>query len=162
MPSNLHEWSSLLIDLLSLGASIAIAVVLYRTSRTIERQNFSNSLRSAWIDIDSVALQDEATLHEIDFLLHPDKHTDPIAIKRRRWICYMIGNTLSVNYNGIKAKLLPDVDGSFHSLQRSLEGLTRHPEFMQVTEYFYEDEFRSLCRDIAARRREQGGAPPEA
>lgn len=153
MPFDIHELSSLLINLLSLGASIAIAVVLYRTSRTIERQNFSNSLRNAWIDIDSVALQDEATLHEIDFLLHPDRKDDPIEIKRRRWLCYMIGNTLSVNYNGIKSKLLPDVDGSFHSLQRSLEGLTRHPEFMQVTEYFYEDEFRILCRDIASRQR---------
>jgi len=29
-----------------------------------------------------------------------------------------------------------------------LEGLTQHPEFMEMSEYFYEDELTDLCRKL--------------
>ena len=60
----------------------------------------------------------------------------------------MIANTLSVNHNGIIHKLLPDIERSKESLVNSLEGLTQHPEFMELVKYFYEKDFRDLCYEV--------------
>lgn len=142
---------SLIVDFLTLISSITIALILYRASRKIENQNFSNALKDSWITIDSTILSNDKLLIEADFLIHPESSNDSIEVKRRRWICYMVGNTLSVNYNGIVNKLMPDSRGSMVSLERTLKGMTRHPEFMQVVDYFYEDGFKKLVRKVERR-----------
>lgn len=150
---------SLFISFLSLVASIAIALILYFASKKIETQNFSNSLRDSWIQIDSAVLSDEKLLIEIDDLLHPEHKVSSVDEKRRRWLCYMIANTLSVNYNGIKHKLLPDPKASKESLIHSLEGLTQHKEFMDIVKYFYEKDFRDFCVTIHNRHKQGIQAP---
>ncbi|WP_109699473.1 hypothetical protein [Chitinophaga deserti] len=139
---------SLLISFLSLVSSIALALILYYATKKIETQNFSNTLRDSWIQIDGTILSNERLLIEIDDLLHPNKKSSTIEEKRRRWLCFMIANTLSVNYNGIKHKLLPDPKASEESLIHSLEGLTQHDEFMEIVKYFYEKDFRDFCWKI--------------
>ena len=147
----------IIIEFFSLIVSIFISLLLYITSRKIETQNFSNSLRNSWISIDSNVLSNDELLSEADFLLHPEHRNDSLEMKRRRWLCYMIGNTLSVNYNGITHKLLPDPEASKASLIKSLEGLTQHPEFMDITKYFYEKDFILLCEEIQKKKATQSG-----
>lgn len=144
---------SLIISVLSLVSSIAIALILYSASKKIEIQGFSNTLRDCWIQTDSLVLSNDMLLTEMDYLLHPDQRDSTIAEKRRRWLSYLIANTLSVNYNGIKHNLLPDPKASEDSLIRSLEGLTRHKEFMDIVDYFYEKDFRDLCYNIHKRQK---------
>src|SRR5690606_13316635 len=137
------ELLTLVIGILSLLTSITIAFILHNASKKIETQNFSNSLRASWIDIDSTVLADDRLLEAIDDLLHPGYKGSPIEEKRRRWLCYMISNALSVNFNGIKHRLLPDPKAAEQSLIASLEGLTQHPEFMDIiVNYSYEQDFK--------------------
>lgn len=124
------ELLTLIISALSLITSVVIAYILHSAGKKIETQNFSNSLRSSWIDIDSTVLANEKLLIEIDDLLHPGHRDAPINEKQKRWLCYMIANALAVNYNGIKHGLLPDPKAAEASLIRSLEGLTQHKEFI--------------------------------
>lgn len=145
------EIITLIISGLSLITSVVIAFILHSAGKKIETQNFSNSLRGSWIEIDSTVLTDEKLLYEIDRLIHPAHENSTIDEKKRRWLCYMIANALSVNYNGIRHKLLPDPKGAEASLIKSLEGLTQHPEFMEVVEYSYEKQFKELCYRIRAR-----------
>lgn len=154
------ESISLIISFLSLVSSIALAVILYFASKKNETQSFSNTLRDSWIQIDSTVLSDEKLLVEVDYLLHPDQKGSTIDEKRRRWLCYMIANTLSVNYNGIRHNLLPDPKASEESLIRSLESLTQHKEFMDLVEYFYERDFRDFCYKIHNRNKQLNQSQP--
>lgn len=145
------ELLTLIISVLSLITSVVIAYIIHSAGKKIETQNFSNSLRSSWIDIDSTVLANEKLLIEIDDLLHPGHRDTPINEKQKRWLCYMIANALAVNYNGIKHGLLPDTKTAEASLIRSLEGLTQHKEFMDVIEYSYEKNFKELCYQVRDR-----------
>jgi hypothetical protein len=73
------ELLTLVIGILSLLTSITIAFILHNASKKIETQNFSNSLRASWIDIDSTVLADDRLLEAIDDLLHPGYKGSPIA-----------------------------------------------------------------------------------
>ena len=125
--------------------------MLYFASKKIDTQNYTNSIKNSWIAVDTVVLSDEKLLFEADYLLHPDKKNETIEAKRRRWICYLYLNTISTVYNGIKHNLIADRKAANDSLIKSLEGLTRHPEFMEMSEYFYEDGLTDLCRELYAK-----------
>jgi hypothetical protein len=151
MEDSQFETLSILINFFSLATSVSIAVLLYFASKKIDTQNYTHSIKNAWIALDTAVLSNEQLLVEADYLLHPEKKDEPIEVKRRRWVCYLYLNTISTVYNGIKHKLIEDPKAANASIVKSLEGLTQHPEFMEMSEYFYEDELKDLCRKLHAK-----------
>ena len=108
MEHSQFEILSILINFFSLATSVSIAVLLYFTSKKIDTQNYTHSIKNAWIALDTAVLSNEQLLVEADYLLHPEKKDEPIEVKRRRWVCYLYLNTISTVYNGIKHKLIED------------------------------------------------------
>lgn len=149
------EFVTAIINVLSLATSISIAILLYLASKKIDTQNYTNSIKSAWIAFDTAVLSDEKILSEADYLLHPDKANEPMEAKRRRWICYLYTTAISTAYNGIKHNLVSDPKAVKESIIKSLEGLTQHPEFMEIAEYIYEDGLTELCRELHAKHQKK-------
>ena len=142
------EILALIINCLSVLSSLTIAIIVFLASKKIDSQNYTYAVKSAWMTLDSTILADEALLIQADYLLHPEKRDEPIELKKRRWICYLYLNTLSTVYNGIENNLISNPQAARDSLIKTLQGLVRNPEFMEMTEYFYVESLRKLCLEV--------------
>jgi hypothetical protein len=148
MENSLYQALDIIVTSLSVVASVLIAFILFRTSKKIEKQSYSNELKLLWSQIDSTVLSNNDLLIEADKLIHPDKVSDTIEIKRRRWLCYMLQNAIAITHNGIEKKLMPDPENADKSLSKTLQTLGKNIEYKQVLDYCHEKSLKERCEKI--------------
>ena len=128
----------------------ALAVVAYKGSRLIAGTEADRATREAWNVLNVTALSDERNLVVADQLMAHEIRSDSSPEQaRRRWIGYLLLNTLATGYmtglRGITAS------GRFHVelVEYQLGELLRHnPDLFEATQQGYEDEFAALARRI--------------
>jgi hypothetical protein len=136
------------IAVLALVASIAIPLRIRNAQRRRETLDFIHAVRSMWISIDSVVLQDDELLQIADSVLAPDTGALTVAERKKNWISLMVLNAIYMDYlgaiNGFHSKQ------ALETLRHSLGTLLADERFYQLTQSrgAYEDGFRLLCQDV--------------
>ncbi|MBS3896358.1 hypothetical protein [Silanimonas sp.] len=136
-----------MIAVLALVASIAIPLRIRNAQRRRETLDFIHAVRTMWISIDSVVVQDDELLKIADSVLAPGSEALTPAERKKNWISLMVLNAIYMDYLGV-------ING-FHSKQglkmvrHSLRTLLVDDGFYHLTQSrAYDDGFRELCQEV--------------
>src|SRR4051794_19065344 len=92
-----------ILALATLIATATVTVLVYFGTRTIARIEHDRGIRDAWNNIDALALADESILQVAESLLpQPGSGTRTSAEAKRKWLAFMLLNTLSSMYNAAR------------------------------------------------------------
>jgi hypothetical protein len=112
-PEKIQAYSAVaqtVIGLLTLIVTVVLTYLLYRGTKAIAAIEYSRSLRDAWITLDSVVLSNDEMLKIADKLMDPKAIDDPIDLRRKKWIAFIVFNILASTFEGHEQEFMKDED----------------------------------------------------
>lgn len=95
---------------LTLIVTAALTYLVYRGTKNIAAIEYSRSIRDAWLAFDSVALASDDMLIVADKLMDASTAGNPIELRRKRWLTFMVLNIMTSTFEGRKYKFVKHED----------------------------------------------------
>jgi hypothetical protein len=127
--------------------TVAVSIFVYYGTRRIARMQYEQSIRDAWVAVDTAALENDATLLIADSLMDPHSEELPIERRRKRWLSYMMLNPLFATYSGLQEGLVNQE--TVKSLHTELGLILRDDDVYKITQSgIYPPSFAALCETL--------------
>jgi hypothetical protein len=133
----------------TLVATVVVSVLVYIGTRKIARIEHDRGVRESWNTIDALALSDPSVLRLIEEILPaPGSSARDIEMARRKWLAYMLLNTLSSTYNGATRGLTRSKSDALSVCEYHVAALVRHDDIFALTQEGYSDSFAAFCKRV--------------
>lgn len=140
--------AQIVIALAALVASITIPLRIRSAQRQRETIDLIHAVRSMWVSIDSVVLQNDELIEIADSILDPRGKPASVRERKKKWIALMVLNAVYMDYLGA-SKGFHSRDG-MRAVRKFLERLLVDDALFALTQKggAYEDGFCDLCSEV--------------
>lgn len=137
-----------IIAFFTLIVTAALTYLVYRGTKTIAGIEYSRSIRDAWLAVDSVALSNDELLNVADRLMDATTINDPIELRRKRWLAFMVLNIMISYFEGQKHEFLKDevAKAAFDRLLMPL--IVDKDSFTLTQTKGYAPDFSDYCKKL--------------
>jgi hypothetical protein len=137
----------LVVGLLQIGATAAIAIVVYRQTNRLKKIELTKQAIDVWNFANSVALSRDENLLAFDSIGR-EATSDPIEVRRKRWCAFIWLVALEATFVMQKEGMI-DKKSASQTLKHSLELiLVDDLVYSLVLERGYDPEFVALCESV--------------
>lgn len=137
---------------LTLIVTAALTYLVYRGTKAIAAIEYSRSIRDAWLTLDSVALASDDLLTAADKLMDASTAGDPIELRRKRWLTFMVLNIMISTFEGQKSKFLKHEDAKI-AFDRLLMPIILDDDTFPLTQSKgHPPDFSQYCRTLRGGR----------
>lgn len=131
----------------NVGVTVYIAVTVRNAGRKVVAMEQDRAIKEAWIQIDQTALSNSDDLSTLDQMFHPDRQSEDMPEKRKRWLAYMVLNPLEAAWSAAQQKNMPD--GANKSSEGAMRNLVRDKGIAElIQEVVYGEAFKQRCKDL--------------
>jgi hypothetical protein len=137
-----------------LAAAAVISYIAWSTGRKRERAEFSRNMNDQWNKVNVLAAKEPELGDAIDRILGVEDPTEDIVAKRRRWMAFVILNSLQSYFFGVSDRLIKRDYANVVFEQLLLPILQQDDLFLLTQTRGYHPKFARFC----AKLRERGVA----
>lgn len=146
---NYMTYIQTVISFLNLVVTAILTYMIHNWSKKSSSIEFTRSIRDAWVNIDSLVLQDNELLLIADSILDPSpvKETDEYKIKKR-WLTLMILNTLASTFDGRQRGFIEEGEAlkAFEALLKPI--ISDEDTFRLTQERGHSRAFSEYCKEM--------------
>jgi hypothetical protein len=150
-PDEIQAYSAIvqtIIAFLTLIVTGALTYLVYRGTKAIAAIEYSRSIRDAWLTIDSVALSNDEILKTADKLMDASTVNDPIELRPKRWLAFMVFNILISIFEGQEQAFLKDEDVKTAFDQILMPLIIDNDSFILTQSKGHPPRFSAYCKKL--------------
>ena len=134
-----------------LAAAAVISYIAWSTGRKRERAEFSRNMNDQWNKVNVLAAKEPELGDAIDRILGVENPAEDIIAKRRRWMAFVILNSLQSYFFGVSDRLIKKDYANVVFEQLLLPILQQDDLFLLTQTRGYHPKFARFCAKLRKR-----------